>query len=147
MTEAIIEILLAEDSDDDVLIIQSAFTKERLLNIIKVVGDGEEAMNYLRKQGKYQDVRQPGLVLLDINMPKKNGLEVLKEIKQDSVLQHIPVVILTTSSREEDIVKSYSSGACSYITKPVVVDELRKVLKHFELYWTLVAKIPPVIRG
>ena len=140
--QSLIDILLVEDNDDDVLIIQTAFAEQRLVNIIRVVTDGQEAMAYLRQQGKYKDARQPGLVLLDINMPKKDGLEVLAEIKKDPVLQRIPVAMLTTSNREEDIVKSYSNGACSYITKPVVVDELRGVLKQFELYWALVSKVP-----
>ena len=142
MNELPVEILLVDDNDDDVLIIQEASTQEKLVNVLQVVPDGEEAMAYLRQQGKYKDAPQPGLVLLDINMPKKNGLEVLKEIKGDSTLRHIPVVMLTTSSREEDVVRSYTGGACSYITKPVAVDKLRGVLKQFELYWALVSKIP-----
>ena len=142
MNELPIEILVVDDNDDDVLIIQEAFTQEKLVNVLQVVRDGEEALAYLRRQGKYHDAGQPGLVLLDINMPKKDGLEVLKEIKQDASLRHIPVVMLTTSSRDEDVIRSYSGGACSYITKPVMVEKLREVLKQFELYWALVSKIP-----
>ena len=99
MNELPIEILVVDDNDDDVLIIQEAFTQEKLVNILQVVKDGEEALAYLRRQGTHHDASPPGLVLLDINMPKKDGLEVLKEIKQDPSLRHLPVVMLTTSSR------------------------------------------------
>jgi two-component system, response regulator len=107
-----------------------------------VVRDGEEAMAYLRRQGKYQNAQMPGLILLDINMPKKNGFEVLNEIKKDPALMHMPVVILTTSDSESDIVKSYAKGACSFITKPMDFDKLRDVARQFALYWALIARVP-----
>ena len=136
------EILLVDDSEDDVMILQEGFSDSKLTNIISSVRDGEEAMEYLRRQGQYKDVHLPGLILLDINMPKMNGFEVLKEIKADPALQHLPVIMLTTSDAEIDIVKSYSNGACSYIKKPVGFDNLKAVVKNLELYWTLVSRIP-----
>ena len=135
-------ILLVEDNEDDILLEQEALADAKLVNLMCVVRDGEEAMAYLRRQGKYQNAKLPGLILLDINMPKKNGFEVLNEIKSDVALMHIPVVMLTTSDREADIVKSYAKGACSYITKPMDFDKFREVVKQFALYWVLVAKVP-----
>ena len=107
------EILLVEDNEDDILLEQEALADVKLVNLMSVVRDGEEAMAYLRRQGQYRHAKLPGLILLDINMPKKNGFEVLKEIKADPELRHIPVVMLTTSDNERDIVKSYAKGACS----------------------------------
>lgn len=137
-----IEILLAEDNGDDILIIQEALGESKLLNLVKVVWDGEQALAYLRREGEFKNSHLPGLVLLDINMPKKNGLEALQEIKNDPKLRHLPVVMMTVSERDEDIVKSFSYGACSYIKKPVDFEKLKEVVKNFERYWTLVSKIP-----
>ena len=142
MTSQAVEILLVEDNEDDIVIIQEAFAEARLVNVIKTVRDGEEALAYLRHQGKHKKASMPALILLDINMPKKNGFEVLKEMKADSQLRSLPVVMLTTSEREEDIVRSYANGACSYVRKPVDFDQFAKVVKQFELYWTLVSRIP-----
>jgi CheY-like chemotaxis protein len=136
------EILLVEDNEDDILLEQEALAEAKLVNLMSVVRDGEEAMAFLRRQGKYHSAPTPGLILLDINMPKKNGFEVLSELKTDPALVHIPVVMLTTSDSEADIVKSYAKGACSYITKPMDFDKLRGVIKQFSLYWALVARIP-----
>lgn len=135
-------ILLVEDNEDDILLEEEALTDAKLVNLMYVVRDGEEAMAYLRRQGKYKDAQMPGLILLDINMPKKNGFEVLKEIKEDPALMHLPVVMLTTSDREADIVKSYAKGACSFITKPMDFDKFKDVAKQFALYWALVSRIP-----
>ena len=137
-----IEILLAEDNDDDILLIRESFAEAKIVNVLNIVKDGEEALAYLRREGEYKDAVMPGLLLLDINMPKKNGFEVLKEIKADPALRHLPVVMLTTSQNEADVVKSYSEGACSYIMKPARFEELGQVLRQFALYWTLVARIP-----
>ncbi len=137
-----VEILLAEDNDDDILLIQESFADAKVVNVLNVVRDGEEAMAYLRREGEYQDAVMPGLLLLDINMPKKNGFEVLREIKADPSLRHLPVVMLTTSQNETDVVRSYSEGACSYIMKPAKFEELRRVVKRFALYWALVVRIP-----
>ena len=136
------EILLVEDNEDDILLEQEALAEAKLVNVMSVVRDGEEAMAFLRREGKYQNAEMPGLILLDINMPKKNGFEVLNELKADPALVHIPVVMLTTSDSEADIVKSYARGACSYITKPMDFDKFREVVKQFAIYWALVARIP-----
>lgn len=137
-----IEILLVEDNEADVVLIQESLAESKLMNLMQVLGDGEEAMAYLRRKGKYGDAKMPGLILLDINMPKKSGLEVLREVKEDPALSYLPIVIMTTSSREEDIVSSYAAGACSYIRKPVEFQRFLEVIKNFELYWTLVSRIP-----
>jgi CheY-like chemotaxis protein len=136
------EILLVEDNEDDILLEQEALADAKLVNLMYVVRDGDEAIAYLRRQGKYHNARVPGLILLDINMPRKNGFEVLNEIKTDPALMHIPVVMLTTSDSEADIVKSYAKGACSYITKPMDFDKFRDVIRQFALYWALVATVP-----
>lgn len=137
-----VNILLVEDNEDDILLINEALEDSKFLNIIDVVENGVEALDYLRKKGIYKSKKLPGLILLDINMPKKNGFETLDEIKEDVKLKHIPVVMLTVSKAETDILKSYSHGACTYINKPVDFEKLKEVVKQFELYWTLVAKIP-----
>ena len=137
-----IEILLAEDNDDDILLIRESFAEAKIVNVLNIVKDGEEALAYLRREGKYKDAVMPGLLLLDINMPKKNGFEVMREIKADPALRHLPVIMLTTSQNEADVVKSYSEGACSYIMKPARFEELSRVLKQFALYWALVSRIP-----
>jgi CheY-like chemotaxis protein len=113
-----IGILLGDDNDDDILLLQESFAAEHLVKLEAVVRNGEEALAYLRRQGPYASDPRPGLVLLDINMPRMSGLEVLHEMKQDSKLCGIPAVILSTSCREQDIVRSYAEGACSFITKP-----------------------------
>lgn len=136
------EILLVEDNEDDIVLEREALTEAKLVNLMSVVRDGVEAMAYLRREGKYKNARVPGLILLDINMPRKNGFEVLNEIKDDPALMHIPVVMLTTSDNEADVIKSYAKGACSYITKPMDFDKFREVVKQFAIYWALVARIP-----
>jgi CheY-like chemotaxis protein len=144
MTSQPVEILLVEDNEDDAMIIQEVFADMRLATLIHVVRDGEEALDYLQRQGKYAVVRMPALVLLDINMPKMNGFEVLEEMKKDPRLQSLPVIMLTTSYREEDIVLSYAKGACSYIHKLVNLDQFKQRIKQFEHYWTGISRIPSV---
>jgi CheY-like chemotaxis protein len=136
------EILLVEDNEDDILLEQEALADAKLINIMYVVRDGEEALAYLRRQGRYHDAKTPGLILLDINMPKKNGFEVLQEMKADVELRHIPVVMLTTSDREKDVVKSYATGACSFVTKPMDFDKFGELAKQLALYWAVVARVP-----
>lgn len=138
----LIEILLVDDNDDDLVLIQEAFADANLLNIVNGVKDGVEAMAYLRREGKHKQVKLPGLVLLDINMPRKDGFEVLQEMKADPLLKQVPVIMLTTSKREEDVLKSYNGGACTFITKPVSFDAFKEMVGRFSLYWTLVARIP-----
>lgn len=138
-----VDLLLVEDNEDDIVLIEEAFAEAKLMNVIFKVRDGEEALAYLRQEGPYTHRRRPGLVLLDINMPKKNGFEVLQAIKADPLLQSLPVVMLTTSDREDDIVRSYTDGACSYIRKPMSLAQFVQVVKDFELYWTMVSRVPP----
>lgn len=136
------DILLVEDNEDDIILTEEAFAVAKVINLINNVRDGEAALAYLRREGPYNDAARPGLVLLDINMPKKNGFEVLEVIKADSQLQSLPVIVLTSSEREEDIVRSYTYGACSYIRKPVSLERFVDVVKQFEVYWTLVSQVP-----
>jgi CheY-like chemotaxis protein len=145
MTSHPVEILLVEDNEDDAVIIQEVFADMRLATLINVVRDGEEALAYLQRMGKYKVVRMPDIVLLDINMPKKNGFEVLEAIKKDPRLQSLPVVMLTTSHRQEDIVRSYTKGACSYIHKLVDLDQFKHLIMQFEHYWTSVSRIPSAV--
>ena len=142
MTNQSVKILLVEDNEDDAVIVQEVFAEMRLLTLINVVRDGEEALAYLRHKAKYMVARMPDIVLLDINLPKKNGFEVLEEMKKDPQLQSLPVIILTTSQREEDITDSYAKGACSYIQKLVDLNQFKHLMMQFEHYWTGVSRIP-----
>lgn len=141
-----ITILLVEDNPDHVLIIQRGLKANSIINDVHVVEDGQEALNYLHHQGKYADPQtapRPGLILLDIKLPKVDGFEVLRRIKQDPTLKAIPVIMLTSSEQEVDIAKSYLSGANSYITKPIQFTEFIEKVKKLELYWVLVNELPP----
>jgi CheY-like chemotaxis protein len=138
-----IEILLVEDNPGDVRLIQETFKEGGLLNRIHVVEDGVEAMAFLRQQGKYTDSPRPGLILLDLSLPKKSGLEVLSEIQTHADLRRIPVVVLTTSKAEEDVIRSYDLNANSFVTKPVELSPFIKILKSVEDFWLTVAKLPP----
>jgi two-component system, response regulator len=144
MTNQKVEILLVEDNEDDLVIIQEVFEDMKLASIVNTVRDGEEALAYLQRKGKYKVARMPDIVLLDINMPKKNGFEVLEEMKNDPRLQSLPVIMLTTSHREEDVVRAYEKGACSYIHKLVDLDQFKQLIKEFEHYWTGVSRVPLV---
>lgn len=146
MTSRSFDILIAEDNEDDILLIREAFETVNMTNRLTLVRDGVEALAYLRGEGRFNQCPLPGMVLLDINMPKKTGLEVLEEIKSDPRFRPIPVVMLTVSERDEDILRSYDQGACSYIRKPVTFARFIAVVKEFELYWTLVSRIPPLMR-
>jgi len=137
-----IEILLVDDNDDDVVLLEESFKDSRFVNLMQIVRDGEQALRYLRREGEYHSARTPGLVLLDINMPRMNGFEVLKVMRSDPQLKQIPVIMLTTSTRDEDIARSYDGGACSFVSKPVNFEKLKEVIKHFTLYWTLVSVVP-----
>jgi chemotaxis family two-component system response regulator Rcp1 len=137
-----IEILLVEDSAGDVRLVQENLKESKVRNMLNVVEDGIEAMAYLRKEGKYKDTPRPDLILLDLNLPKKDGRQVLTEIKSDEYLKCIPVVVLTISKAEEDIMKSYSLHANAYISKPVDLNQFLKVVKAIEEFWLTVVKLP-----
>jgi CheY-like chemotaxis protein len=144
MNNQSLEFLLVEDNDDDILLMEESFFHANITNTLNVVKDGEEALAYLRQKGKYKNVQLPSLVLLDINMPKKGGFEVLHEIKADPVLKAIPVIIMTSSHREEDIIRAYIGGACSYITKPVRFQDFVETVERFYIYWSLVVSLPNI---
>lgn len=141
-----VDILLIDDNEDDILIVERALKGVKLMNGLYIVRSGEEALDFIYHQGKYAQSKpsKPGLILLDINMPGINGFKVLEKLKADPEYKKIPVVMLTTSGREEDIVKSYENGACSFITKPVNFEDFVKVIERFGIYWTLVSKLPSV---
>ena len=138
-----IEILLVEDNPGDVRLTQEALKEGKVMNVLNTVGDGEEALAYLRRQGAYAQATRPDLVLLDLNLPKKSGREVLEEIKEDPDLKRIPVVILTVSEAEQDIIKSYNLHANCYITKPVNLEQFIEVVKSIEDFWLTVVMLPP----
>jgi CheY-like chemotaxis protein len=140
---SIIHILLVDDDPGDVRLTLEALKRNRLYSSIDNVENGEEALAYLRRQGKYANAPLPDLVLLDLNMPRKDGRETLAEIKSDPELRRIPVVILTTSSLEADVVKSYDLGANCYITKPVDLAQFMKVIYETESFWFAVVKLQP----
>jgi chemotaxis family two-component system response regulator Rcp1 len=137
------EILLVEDNPADVRLTREALNSDRLWNHLNVAKDGVEAMAYLRREGKFASAVRPDLILLDLNLPKKDGREVLAEIKADPDLMRIPVVVLTTSDAEEDILKTYGLHANCYITKPVDLRQFMKVLKSIEDFWLAIVKLPP----
>jgi len=137
-----IEILLVEDNPGDVRLTLEALKEGKVRNNMSVVPDGVEALAFLRRQGKYSEAPRPDLILLDLNLPKKDGREVLGEIKQDEALKRIPVVVLTTSKAEEDILRSYDLYANCYITKPVDLERFFTVVKSIEDFWLTVVKLP-----
>lgn len=137
-----IEILLVEDNEGDVFLTRRAFEKAKLANHIEVATDGEIAMDMLRRQGGYANLRKPDIVLLDINLPKKDGKQVLKEMKEDEELRRIPVVILTSSQAEQDIMKTYDQHASSYIVKPINLEKFHDVVTAIEGFWFSVVVLP-----
>jgi two-component system, chemotaxis family, response regulator Rcp1 len=138
-----IEILLVEDNPADVRLTTEALKEEKIYNNLHVVIDGVEALSFLRREGKYAKAVRPDLILLDLNLPKKDGREVLKEIKTDDNLKAIPVVVLTVSKSEEDILKTYDLHANCYITKPVDLDQFMKVIRSIQEFWLTIVKLPP----
>lgn len=138
-----IEILLVEDNPGDVRLTQEALKEGKVLNRLSVVKDGVEAIFFLKKKEKYKDAPRPDLILLDLNLPKKNGREVLGEIKRDPEFMRIPVVILTISRDEQDILKSYDLHANCYIIKPVDLNQFINVVKSIEDFWLTIVKLPP----
>jgi len=138
-----IEILLVEDNPGDVRLTEEALKEGKVVNRLNVVQDGVEALAYLRKEGEYASAETPDLILLDLNLPKKDGREVLAEVKEDPDLRMIPVVVLTTSRDEQDILKSYDLHANCYITKPVDFEQFIGVVRAIEDFWLSVVKLPP----
>lgn len=137
-----IEILIVDDSEDDVILLKEAFGDCPMVQFVGTIEDGEQALQYLRREGEFGNAKRPGLVLMDINMPRKNGFEVLAEMRSDVLLSNVPVVLLTTSKQESDILRAYEGGACSFIAKPVSFDTMKSVARQFALYWTTVADLP-----
>ena len=138
-----IEILLVEDNPGDVRLTREALVESKLRNTLWVAGDGVDAMAFLRKEGAYRHAPTPDLILLDLNLPRKDGREVLADVKSDPRLRHIPVVILTTSSAEEDVLRTYDLHANCYILKPVALNEFLKVVRAIENFWLEVVVLPP----
>ena len=139
----VIEILLVEDNPGDVGLTREALDGFKVRNTLHVAGDGIEAMDFLRQKGTFAGVPRPDLILLDLNLPRKNGREVLAEVKADVDLRSIPVVVLTTSRDEEDILKSYDLHANCYITKPIDLTQFIKVVQSIEDFWLTIVKLPP----
>ena len=138
-----IDILLVEDNPGDVNLTREALAANKLHNDLHVVGDGEAAMAFLRREGQYADAPRPSLVLLDFNLPKKDGREVLAEIKSDEDLKRIPVVILSSSKAEEDVLRSYNLHANCYITKPIGLNQFVKIVQSIEEFWFSIVELPP----
>lgn len=138
----VIDVLLVEDDEGDVLMTREAFEYYKIQNRLHVVGDGEQALQFLRRTGPYADAPRPGLILLDLNMPKKDGREALGEIKTDPDLRRIPVVVLTTSRAEEDIVRTYDLGVNSFVSKPVTFEELASAMQRLACYWFDLVELP-----
>ncbi len=141
------EIMLVEDNPGDVRLTVEALKEGKFLNNLTVARDGEEALEILSRQGKYANYPLPDIILLDLNLPRKDGREVLREIKTNSELMHIPVVVLTMSKAEEDILRSYKYHANCYITKPIDMDQFLKVMRLTESFWLSIVKLPSRVWG
>lgn len=141
-----ISILVADDDSDDRLLIKEAFEENQIVNTVEFVEDGEQLLAYLRREGAYAYLAgrpHPGLVLLDLNMPKRDGREALADMKADAALCRIPVVVLTTSKADEDIIRTYGLGVSSFITKPVTFERLVEITRVLTRYWTEIVELPP----
>ncbi len=138
-----VEILLVEDNPGDVRLTQEALKEGKVINNLHVAMDGVEALAFLRREGEYANAPRPDVILLDLNLPRKDGREVLAEVKVDENLRRIPVVVLTVSKAEEDILRTYDLHANCYITKPIDLDQFIKVVKAIENFWLTIVKLPP----
>jgi CheY-like chemotaxis protein len=138
----IVDVLLVEDDEGDVLMTREAFEHYKIRNTLHVVTDGEQALQFVRRTGDYTDAPRPGLIMLDLNLPRRDGLEVLAELKGDPDLRLIPVVILTTSQAEEDIIRSYSLHANAYVTKPVDFEQFIDAIRQIDSFFITVVKLP-----
>lgn len=143
MNADLISVLLVEDDPGDVLLIREAFEDHKIGNLLNVVSDGVEAMQYVRAEGEHAGVARPDLILLDLNLPRKSGIEVLDEIKGDPQLSTIPIVVLTTSEAEEDIVGAYKLHANAYITKPVDFEQFTQIVHQIDDFFIGLVKLPP----
>jgi CheY-like chemotaxis protein len=143
MTADLISVLLVDDDPGDVLLVREAFEDHKIGNMLSVVSDGVEALQYVRRQGSYANATRPDLILLDLNLPRKSGIEVLEEIKSDPAIATIVVVVLTTSEAEEDIVRAYKLHANAYITKPVDFEQFTKIVHQIDEFFIGVVKLPP----
>jgi two-component system, chemotaxis family, response regulator Rcp1 len=141
-----VDILLVEDNPGDVRLTQEAFRDARIEVRLSVVMDGEEALNYLYRRGQYAEVTRPDIILLDLNIPKKDGREVLQEIKRDESLRYVPVVVLTTSNAEQDIVRTYNLNVNAYINKPVDFDRFFEIVQKIEEFWLMTAILPSSLK-
>ncbi len=137
-----VNLLLIEDNPGDIKLIQETLKENRFLTELTVITDGEEALNFLKRRGEYEFEPHPDLILLDLNLPKLNGQEILAEIKKDEELKRIPVIVLTSSTEENDIYKSYNLNANCYISKPVDLDNFIKVIRSIENFWLTIVKLP-----
>jgi CheY-like chemotaxis protein len=137
------EILLIEDNPGDVRLVEEALRENKLLNNLSVARDGVEALAFLRRAGKYAAAARPDLILLDLNLPRKSGYEVLREVKADDNLKRIPVVVLTTSAAEDDILDTYNLHANCYVTKPIGLAQFVEIIRQIENFWLGVVKLPP----
>ncbi len=135
-------LVMAEDDPEDQMLVRDAFMEAQLENELVIVEDGEELLDYLNKRGRYEDVTRPDMILMDLNMPRKDGREAIAEIKADPELRSIPIIVLTTSGAEEDITRSYEMGVCSYICKPVRYERLVKVVRTLGMYWSEIVELP-----
>jgi len=142
--QKMVEILLVEDNPSDVLLTQIAMKECKIANRLHVVEDGEDALAFLRGEGKHEKAPRPDMVLLDLNLPRMDGRELLGIIKADAILRLIPVVVLTTSQAERDVMSSYSLHANAYITKPVDMDQFTRVVKSIDEFWFTIVRLPPV---
>jgi two-component system response regulator len=140
-----IDILVVEDNAGDARLIQEVLNDNKIFSSLYMVSDGVEAMDFLHNRGKFKKTPRPDLIILDLNLPRKDGREVLAEIKTDEVLKHIPIVIMTISQAEEDILKSYNLHANCYITKPIDLNQFIKVVKSIEDFWFSIVKLPPKV--
>lgn len=142
-----IEILLVEDNPGDARLVREMFREAKLSNGLNIVGDGVEAMAYLRREGDYAGVPRPDLVLLDLNLPRKDGREVLAEMRQDATLRRVPVVVLTGSKAEEDILKAYDLNADAYLSKPIDLNQMIKLVRTIDALWLAIVKRPTEREG
>jgi CheY-like chemotaxis protein len=147
MNAELISVLLVDDDPGDVLLVREAFEDHKVGNLLSVVSDGVEAMEYVRNEGSYSQAVRPDLILLDLNLPRKSGIEVLEEIKGDPALSTIPVVVLTTSEAEEDIVRAYKLHANAYITKPVDFEQFSQIVHQIDEFFIGLVKLPPAPQG